>query len=285
MINFAYAQTIVPNGDFENWIDQYHIDYWDGLNYDGTFLNFHTFSRTDDAHGGNYAAKIENVTDPLLGLIPGVAFTGTIDFDPQTFEYSFVVGVGVSGRPSKLKGYYKYSPVGGDTMAIVIGLFKWNELEQNLDSIGGGLFFTANTITTYSRFEIPIEYFVPDEEADTMYIMMFSSTDTYHEGSVLKVDDLTLDYSGAGINNNYYTDKINCYPNPADDCLFIELISPLENGEVIITNILGSEVYKVRISNNDENKIPVGFLNNGIYFATISSNNRQIYSRKILIQH
>ena len=85
IVNLAFAQTTVPNGDFEAWTDQYHIPNWDGLNYDGGILNFHTFLRSDDAHTGSYAAQVETINNSFLGDLPGMAFTGNIDFDPATF--------------------------------------------------------------------------------------------------------------------------------------------------------------------------------------------------------
>jgi hypothetical protein len=150
------GQNTIPNGDFENWNTAYSIDSWDGLNYDGSIYSFHTFSRTEDAHSGNYAAQIETISQPMLGTLPGIAFTGSIDFDATTYEFSYSLGIPVEGRPSAIKGYYKYQPVYGDSMAIVVGLFKWNEAEQDLDSIGGGLFFTGNTVTNYSGFTLPL---------------------------------------------------------------------------------------------------------------------------------
>jgi hypothetical protein len=140
-MSVSMAQTTVPNGDFENWTDPYNIPAWDGLNYIGGIVNFHTFSQSDDAHTGNYAARIETISQPIIGILPGIAFTGNIEFDPTTYEYSFNLGIPVEGRPSALKGFFKYEPANGDSMAIVVGMFKWNEQQQNLDSIGGGLFF------------------------------------------------------------------------------------------------------------------------------------------------
>ncbi|MCF8364323.1 MAG: PCMD domain-containing protein [Bacteroidales bacterium] len=282
-ISQAFAQTAVPNGDFENWTDQYHIPNWDGLNYDGGFLNFHTFMRTTDAHTGNYAAQVETITQSLIGDIPGIAFTGSIDFDPTTFEYNFNVGVPVEGRPTSLKGFYKYAPEGNDSMAIVIGMFHWDEAQNNLDSIGGGFFFTGNAVGNYTEFEVPIMYFDPVEEADTMYVMLFSSLDSYHVGSVLKVDDLSLNYNPVGMIESVDAENISIFPNPVSDELHVIAGENACVSEFIVTDFLGRIVLKQSFENNFSIVVPEN-IPGGIYFATIRQNGLSIKTEKIFIR-
>ncbi len=283
IINLAFAQTVVPNGDFEAWTDQYHIPNWDGLNYDGGILNFHTFTRTDDAHTGNYAAQVETINHNLIGDLPGMAFTGNIDFDPTTFEYNFNVGVPVEGRPTSLKGYFKYSPSGTDTMAIVIGMFRWNAAQNDLDSIGGGFFFTGNATSSYTEFEAPIQYFDPTLEADTMYIMMFSSLDTYHVGSVLKVDDLTLNYGTVGMIEGIDETKISIYPNPASDNIKIELPEEANQVELLLTDITGRNMLQQTVANNATILLPENIMD-GIYFASLRHHGITIKTFKIFVK-
>lgn len=278
----AQSQTAVPNGDFESWTDEYHIPDWDGLNYDGGILNFHTFSRTDDAHTGDYAAQVETINHAMIGNLPGIAFTGNIAFDPVTFEYSFDVGVPVEGRPSSLKGFYKYNPAGGDTMAIVIGMFRWNEAQNDLDSIGGGVFFTGNTVNQYTAFEAPIQYFDPTLEADTMYIMMFSSLDSYHPGSVLKVDDLTLNYGTVGGIELIAETTVSIYPNPATETLNIETDNRQDVSELLIADVTGRIVFRQPFRGQTQIVLPQE-ITGGIYFAQIRQEGITVKTTKILV--
>jgi hypothetical protein len=279
-LNNGFAQNTVPNGNFEVWTDQYHAESWDGMNYEGTWINFLTFSRTEDAHSGNYAAQIENVSDELIGLIPGMAFTGTFEFDPLTYEYTIKMGVPVTGRPTSLNGYFKYSPAGGDTMVIAIGMFKWNEQEMDLDSIGGGIYFTGNSVTTYTNFHIPIQYYSNDD-ADTMYILMTPSTDTYHEGSKLLTDDLTLSYNPSGTNENY-TGDVYCFPNPASDFLMIETAGQSQELSYIIRNLAGVTVLSGIRGNK---QVDIRNLRDGLYFLSVYKGDSQVLTQKIIIQH
>lgn len=282
-LNLAFAQTTVPNGEFEDWTDEYHILNWDGLNYDGGIINFHTFMRTDDAHSGNYAAKVETINQSLIGDIPGIAFTGNVEFDPVTLEYDFTVGVPVEGRPSSLKGFFKYNPAGGDTMAIVIGMFRWDEEQMNLDSIGGGLFYTGSTVNSYTEFEAPIQYFDPVQEADTMYIMMFSSLDSYHLGSVLKVDDLTLNYGPVGILDGVDDANISIYPNPASNYLCVEMPTNSMQAELLLTDVTGRTILEQTFENQLTISLPE-YMIDGIYFASIRQNGINIKTEKIFIR-
>lgn len=277
------AQTEVPNGDFEAWTDPYHIPDWDGLNYDGGILNFHTFSRTEDAHSGNYAAQVETINHELIGNLPGIGFTGNIDFDPVTFEYTFNVGVPVEGRPSSLKGFFKYNPAGGDTMAIVIGMFRWNDTQNDLDSIGGGFFYTENTVNQYTGFEAPIEYFDPTLEADTMYIMLFSSLDSYHPGSVLKVDDLTLNFGAVGGVETIEKSEVSVFPNPVSDVLHVRMENQNIKSEILVTDITGRVILVQTFCGQTKVYLPEQVAG-GLYFAVIRQEGITVKTKKLFVE-
>ncbi len=282
LIGLVSGQTVVPNGDFENWTDQYHIQYWDGLNYDGGFINFHTFQRTDDAFSGNYAAQIETINNTLVGTIPGVGFTGDISINPTTFEYTFDLGVPVEGRPASLDGYFKYEPAGGDTMAIVVGMFRWNEEQNELDSIGGGFFYSTGATGNYTAFTAPIQYFIPDVEADTMYIIMFSSLDSYHPGSKLKVDELSLNYQTIGIEQNAEVETIAVFPNPSSGFFYVEGLHHDVKYNLTVKDISGRKVFEQVIENDTRIILPQG-IKNGIYFVEIQKEGMEILNTKLMV--
>jgi hypothetical protein len=282
-INLSIAQTTVPNGDFENWTDQYHIQYWDGLNYDGGFINFHTFLRTDDAHSGNYAAQVQTINNSIIGILPGIAFTGNIDFNPSTFEYTFKVGVPVQGRPSGLNGFFKYSPSGGDSLALVVGMFKWNQEENDLDSIGGGFFFTSGTVNSYTGFTIPIQYFFPDLEADTMYVMMFSSLDANHAGSTLKVDDLTLSIGTIGIGEQQDSPSILVFPNPSSGYLQVKYTGQYQQSRLVISDLMGRIMLDRTFNTELHIDLPCEMAD-GIYFARIIQAGITMKTEKLVVR-
>jgi hypothetical protein len=282
LMGLVSSQSVIPNGDFENWTDQYHIQYWDGLNYDGGFINFHTFQRTDDAWSGNYAAQVETINNTLVGTLPGIGFTGTIDFDPSTFDYSFNFGIPVEGRPSSITGFFKYEPTGGDTMAIVVGMFRWNETQGDLDSIGGGFFYSVGATTSYTAFTAPIEYFVPGVEADTMYIIMFSSLDSYHPGSKLKVDELSLNYQTIGIEPDFDIEPVSVFPNPASGYFQVNGLSHRSFYQLILKDVSGRKVLEQAIENEDKIVLPSG-IKNGIYFIEIQEEGMQLLNTKLMV--
>jgi len=282
-VQFAMAQTTVPNGDFENWTDQYHIQNWDGLNYDGGFINFHTFQRTDDAHSGNYAAQVQTIDNSIVGILPGIAFTGNIDINPSTFEYTFNVGVPVQGRPSGLNGFFKYSPSGGDSMAIVVGMFRWNQEENDLDSIGGGFFYTSGAVNNYTSFTIPIQYFFPDVEADTMYVMMFSSLDAYHAGSTLKVDDLTLSYGTIGIGEQTVSPCCSIFPNPSSGYLQVKYPGYNRQSRLVISDLTGRTMLDRTFCSEFNTNLPCEMID-GIYFVRIIQAGITVNTEKLVVR-
>ncbi len=71
-----------------------------------------------------------------------------------------------------------------------------------------------------------------------------------------------------GINENSLKNNIKIYPNPVTEKLFID--GPL-GAKMKVTNLVG----KIVIAENNSNSIDVRFLNAGIYFLQINSDNEQ----------
>ncbi|WP_396600658.1 BNR-4 repeat-containing protein [Algibacter sp. R77976] len=82
--------------------------------------------------------------------------------------------------------------------------------------------------------------------------------------------------------NNFASNSIKVYPNPADGNFTI-LLDGLQNADVVIYNMLGKAVYKNKINSNRieiENK---NRFTPGLYLIKVIGDNKYVYSSKLVI--
>jgi hypothetical protein len=76
--------------------------------------------------------------------------------------------------------------------------------------------------------------------------------------------------------------EISIYPNPATTAITINNL-PLTNNDLLITDILGSEVYHHAIINQQSTIINISNLNNGVYFYQIK-NDKETLNGKFVVE-
>ncbi len=241
------GQTPVPNGDFENWINHGSYEdpqYWSTPNSAISLaLPFGTqvVTKSTDHESGNYSARLESkqLTLPSL-VVPGVVTLGTLTIDIFNQTYSVTGGCPISDKPTHLKGFFKFQPQGGDSGVIGIGFTKWNNGTR--DSVGIGTFSTHTTVNVWTPFYAWINYIL-DEQPDTFNILAISSADSVPtSGTVLFVDNLSLDYT-VGINHNDPAAGINIYQDREEQQILIwfDFEKP-ESTEIRFFNMTGQPV-------------------------------------------
>ena len=274
-INKINAQTTIPNAGFETWTDANTATSWTSV----SLLTLHSMTRSTDSHSGTYAAQLKTQTF-LTQTVPGICDLGTIDLLSQAIGG----GTPFTGRPDTLKGFFKYTPVGADSMLVLITFTKTNSGVP--DTIGVGAITCSYTVSNYTEFAVPI-YYNPayTENPDTMNIILLSSVAaTGGNGSTLLVDDLSLVYNPVGISENHAV-NYRIYPNPASDHLTIST-NDTKNipVNVKIFNLTGQEVYNDNYLNVSNHNINLSSFKEGMYFVKISSNNIN-KTEKVLISH
>jgi hypothetical protein len=307
-MNAAFAQNKthnddfqIPHGDFETW---YHVVISPSVEYDeigtgptdnwmGTLNSLAavpptaggpgpiTVYKTSDVHSGNFAAKAVSATFPLGFVnifIPGMVGTAVMDMA----NVRAVLGKPCADcRPSRFKGYYKYEPVGGDSCAAMILLTKWNSTAKKRDTIGIGGMVQRDPVSSYTLFDIPVNYF-SSEVVDTMTLLVVSSAgfnlvnfmgSAGQDGSTIYLDDLTLDYA-SGIQQVLMPEvAATVYPNPASGFINIELSKDVKGGVIEVFDagmkLAGTFPVSGRI-----NRIGVsGFATGSYYFRLLSGSN------------
>ncbi len=110
---------------------------------------------------------------------------------------------------------------------------------------------------------------------------------------------MTVSYSSFSYSQNLQTitsttnevDKIEiseAYPNPATHYIQFDyrLTDKMSEGKITVYNLLGSMVGEHRLNKYDNRiQIPVDNLKAGIYFYTISINNKSLITKKFVVKH
>ena len=107
------------------------------------------------------------------------------------------------------------------------------------------------------------------------YELAFNGNDLYvaeySENKISKIDNNTISLNDFSLNKD-----IVIYPNPSDE--FIQFSSLTENNKYSIFDILGAEIKKGVISNNE--KINIRNFTNGLYFLKFDNGNTFKFIKK-----
>lgn len=198
-ISAILAQNPIQDGDFENWsvnpfssFEEPSSGWWATLNPLNSLGGPVTVEKTSDAHSGSYGALLTTKQYGTL-LLPGILLSG----DFNVLSASFTRGQPYTGRPVNFKGWYKYSPVMGDSAAIAVQLVKWNAGTQQRDTVGEVGLVIYQGVSNWTEFDMSIDYFTQDQP-DSLVVVATSSAgaDQFlgQIGSQLWVDDFSLDF-------------------------------------------------------------------------------------------
>ena len=252
-------------------------------NFDGTAIWRKVVTKSTDYESGSYSVGMETqqLTFPSV-VVPDVVTLGTLTIDIFNQTYSIKGGVPISNKPTHLKGFYKFQPRGGDSCVIVTGLSKWGN--GNRDSVGIGYFSTHDTVNTWTPFYAWIDY-VLNEQPDTFNILAISSAvNPPTAGTVLYIDNLSLDYS-VGINHEDPATGINIYQDREEQqiLIYFDFEKP-QATEIQIFNMLGQPVSKTPLENlmNDRRILKYTGYTAGIYVLEIIHGGKK-YCKKFFI--
>ena len=285
---FCQQATVIPNAGFETWIDYGDYDnpqFWDTPNEETSAIPFFgttVVSKSTDHQSGLYSAKLETKSITLVGEVPGVVTLGQLSIDIANFTYTINGGAPVNDMPTHLKGFYKFSPKGGDSCAIGIGLMRWNGASR--DSIGYGVFSTKDTVPDWTPFSAWIDYDTMIQP-DTMNILAISSAqEVMNAGTTLWVDELWLDYT-VGYDEQDPSAGIDVYDDRQTRRLivFLDFTAPQET-MICLYGMRGENVYSSFRGELAKGKveIPYSDLSRGIYILEVVHNDLR-FTRKYLL--
>ncbi len=275
----AVAQ--VPNGGLETWKTFSYGPL--NFNYPEKFLtsNFTSFqgaelsvTQVGGVNGGK-AAQLKTHLVEEDGNMVAVSGMMTSLKGEHAFNNMFNNKFKVTGKPSKLEGYYAYAPVQGDTFSIALVLY------QNGLPIGTAELRSHTAVANLTAFSADIDYFGSSAMPDSASIAIFSSAnEEIHEGTILTVDELKLYSPGSGSTGIFSDDKTfngTVYPVPAQSTLKLQLpevssdMAQVElfdmSGKLLLTHKI--EAYSETVS------MDISALPNGVFFGTLLFNGQK----------
>ncbi|MCK9218563.1 MAG: T9SS type A sorting domain-containing protein [Bacteroidales bacterium] len=314
-VSAGYTQTSnIPNGDLESWypvvIPGTTVNYEDlGTGPTDCWLTTMnalnavpapvgpgpvTVFKTTDKYSGTYAAKLVSanfVMDPYDVFIPGMLGTATLDMGGSRA----ILGRACEGcKPLKFKGFFKFEPVNGDSCAFVALVSKWNATTLKRDTVGYGRLFIYDTVATYDKFNVSLEYNYPTSNLvpDSMTLLIVSSggfdvikfmLSQGQVGSTLYVDELSLEY-GVGMEQVLMPEVgVKLYPNPASETICVELSKQIENGLLEVYSANGKLVSTMNVS-EQKSTLPVYSLANGSYFFKLKAGKHLLNSGTFIVK-
>jgi len=274
----ANSFSQIPNNGFENWTNSGNYmnpDFWMTTNSTST-SSFYPVTR-DASHYpasvGSYSIRMENKPSLLPGTEAlGIAISGS----------SFNMGPDfpITGHPNSLTGYYKYAPLNGDTMHILIVLFN------NTTLVASGIFETTIAAPNWTSFNIPISNYTTATSAK-IYMGAYNISDAPPQfvpygNSVLNIDNLNFDtLIVAGISDHDKTSEFFAYPNPSNGQFTIALNGNYSSGIIKISNILGEEISAKSFANATTLNVEIE-QESGLYFLIIENEKGESTVLKIM---
>ena len=278
----AHSQAL-PNAGFETWTpsqsgfyEQPTGNYWTSLNALRDLGGPVTVEKDADACEGIYSAKLTTKSFTSL-LVSGLLASGT--FNQSNLLNPLLFGQPFTLRPTQFSGCFKYSPVSGDSCALVAWASKWNPQTNQRDTIGTATLIVDTAVAGYTTYNVPFNYLTQDTP-DTLTIVFSSSADGQNNngqvGSALWVDNVAIDLAN-GLSLPMMSEAIvKCFPNPFADKLTIEM--PGFKGEATLTLISAEGKFLgIQKLKGERTELPMAILPCGNYTYIISSGNKTIY--------
>jgi virulence-associated protein VapD len=268
------SAQILPNPGFEIWepFSGYEDPQsWHTPNQYTSLIGVQVVTKSTDAYSGDYSAKLET-KNVLTFKAPGLLTLSDFTVDIITQTYSFDGGIPLTETVNKMTGMYKYSGANGDSASAMIISFRYNEESQQTDTVGLGYGFlhdaadwTAFTVNMYPWSEAQPDSF--------NVIIMSSGSFDLNVGSVLYVDELSLETITGVYSLFDETTQVKMYPNPVSDIAKFEVDSETESFELTLFEITGKQIDKLNFSGKTA-EVNLANFPAGIYLYKITSKNK-----------
>lgn len=255
--SLATACAQIPNGGFENWVDQGgYMEPVGWLTYNDVITP-----------GPGPAITVEQGIPGATGDFHCVITTQPVPLGPTIQGWISASADGTNDgfpfvqRPAMLTGQWQYGIQPTDSGQVLVALSKWNSITSSTDPIAFGSIEVTGNLTAWQGFSVPLTY-VSSETPDTAYIQIVSSIDFGSPvgGSFMKVDDLA--FAGAvGIEEAAGSQGPVLFPSSAIDVLNI---SPFGPGELLLFDATGRLVLRSR-STGQVGSFDVSSLAQGIF--------------------
>lgn len=268
------------NGDFENWKDTFGYSEpkgWSTLNALSLF-SLPESTIQGDAHSGAFGAKLVTQANSVQDF-PAVLSSAYI-LNSQGEPDLNLAKVPFTMRPKNFSMYYMAMPGPGDSSSGIMLLTRWNMAEQKSDTIAFGGFYIKDSVTTYTKLVVSLEYSSP-LAPDSALILIASSANALAPvpGSTLYIDDFELGFE-TGLNeqeNNL--ENVSIYPNPANDMITVKTDEVAFT--VSIFDLQGRNIYTAE-SGRSQYEMSTAGLYTGLYLLEVRSERGTAHQKVII---
>jgi len=259
---FSTASAQILNPSFEDW-NSFDPVNWTSLDESG---GIDGITESSDAHEGSSSVRMEVVD---LGGFAFPPYLWSIDDNGNYHP--------VSQKHGSLKGWYKFSPEGGDLLYIVVGM-----LDSDSSVVGAGAFPYQGASSSWTEFDIPIYYNPgsPDPVQTFISIGIYDSTGQTNVGSFALIDQLSFtDPSSveqiSGLPNDFKLTQN--YPNPFNPSTTISFSLPSSQiVKIKVYNLLGEQVAdlsnQIYSAGLNEVNFNANELASGVYIVSLEAN-------------
>ncbi len=301
-----YGQTLIPNGDFENWENVGANDEeptnWNGNRTGGGFAAFGPqtcFRESTNPHSGTYCMRLANGNSfgnavnatGTTGKIeapstnPADGYIHTLTGDPD-FNSPF------TGMPDSLVGWFKYTQGGttdvGRIQAALHGNYDVEIPDQGASAshvIATALYdLPLGNTATWTRFSVPFVYNNGNTPTHILLIATASSMLTgVSTSTILWVDDLEAIYN-TGVNttaiNNSFDSPVSLYPNPTQGRTTLDLGASYTDVEVSVTDVAGRVVFQSNFAEGQKFDLDLEQAA-GVYIVSVASETKRAVMKLI----
>jgi hypothetical protein len=250
MLSVSSAQ--IPNSGFESWTAGEPTSWV--TDNDSPLI---PITQSSNAHSG---------TSSMQGT--------TISYLTNNYPPSAYAEFPITIRYSSLKGWYKFTPIGGDSFRVHAVFYK------SETPIGYTIFSTGASVSSFTQFTSPITYITSDVPDDAyIEISIESPTTPYNVGSTFNIDDLTFDPT-TGVQESFSVKPAvfalsQNYPNPFNPSTMITYQIPNDGTvRLEIYDVMGRTLTTLVNEEKPAGQFTVSFdgskFTSGIYFYRIN---------------
>ncbi len=299
-ITISISAQNIPDGGFETGWSQYpHTSgaYWDyesalfySLNelYEEPLIGvLTTYRETSNPQNGSYALKL--VSKMPLGsniFIPGAIGTISPDFIQEFLDnggldvrkdFSF------TEQPVALMGYYKYTPISGDSAAIDFAVYNGDVELAAYKKV------EKSFVNNWTSFYLPLTYTTTDLPNKVKILFVASAAYDFanlqncqgRENSTLYIDNISFAYASGLVEPLMNDFQVQLFPNPAVDVLNFTFGEEV-NAELLVYSITGALVAKQKVQGTHYH-LNLSDIETGTYFYRLISNNTILTSGKFAV--
>lgn len=298
----ALAQsTAIPNGGFETWTgtgSAQKPQNWQTTDdlLAAAFpipLVSNAVTKSSDAHGGGFAARLETKAVSLFGtpvVFPGMLILGNrIRVSTNPNDETDGAGLPFTARPQYLQCYYKLSGTNLADDSASVGVFVTRHINGRSVILGSGISYLGTATSSYTQLQVPLQY-TSSLAPDSIHIIAYSGgldDANLTVGNTLTLDDITTVGTATPVREAQRSPELAAFPNPSSTGVFT--LDARENLALLrapftVTDALGRTVLsQAGTSSTGSRRIDLSGQPAGVYLLRLQAPQGTV-ARRLIIQ-